>query len=278
MSDPVLVRPFLKWPGGKFRLLPILKKQLTDNRYLVEPFAGAGALFLNTHHPEIIINDINPDLINIYRQLQQRGSEFIVEAKKYFQKRYNRPKAYYELRARFNRCKKPLERALLFLYLNRHGYNGLCRYNLQGQYNVPFGAYLAPYFPLEELLICHTRLQQVSLHCESFTSFLENLQTRDLSQMVIYCDPPYAPLSSTANFTGYAAAKFTLEDQKTLAIMARALAKQGAVILISNHDTPFTRSIYRGAKLKRIEVSRTISCQANKRSKVAELIACFKPD
>ncbi|MCS5712732.1 Dam family site-specific DNA-(adenine-N6)-methyltransferase [Candidatus Berkiella aquae] len=277
MNSSTLVRPFLKWPGGKFRLVPTLKTHLVENRYLVEPFAGAGALFLNTSHPEIMINDINPDLINIYRQLQQKGCDFILEAKTFFQKKYNRSKMYYSLRTRFNRSKKPLERALLFLYLNRHGYNGLCRYNLQGHYNVPFGDYQAPYFPHEELLISHARLQQVKLHCENFTSFLHNLFEHDLSQMVIYCDPPYAPLSKTANFTGYAAAKFTLDDQKILAEMARELAKKGAVVLISNHDTPFTRSLYRGAKLKRIEVSRTISCQANKRTKVPELIACFKP-
>jgi DNA adenine methylase len=276
MNHPPLVRPFLKWPGGKFRLVPTLKSHLLENRYLVEPFAGAGALFLNTHHPEILINDINPDLINIYRQLQQMGPDFIHKAKELFQAKYNRSKTYYQLRTRFNRSKKPLERALLFLYLNRHGYNGLCRYNLKGQYNVPFGAYAAPYFPEAELLISHARLQHVKLHCESYLSFLTCLMERDLSEMVIYCDPPYAPLSKTANFTGYAANKFTLEDQKNLALIAKQLAKLGAMVLISNHDTPFTRSIYRGAKLKQIEVSRTISCQGSKRAKVPELIACFK--
>lgn len=276
MSHPPLVRPFLKWPGGKFRLVPTLKAELVENRYLVEPFAGAGALFLNTHHPEILINDINPDLINIYRQIQHMGSDFIDKASDFFQKKYNRSSVYYRLRAKFNNSKKPLDRALLFLYLNRHGYNGLCRYNLKGQYNVPFGAYAAPYFPQAELEISHTKLQQVTLHCEGYTSFLNRLMERDLSQMVIYCDPPYAPLSKTANFTGYAANKFTLEDQKNLALIAKQLAKKGAVVLISNHDTPFTRSIYRGAKLKQIEVSRTISCQGSRRAKVPELIACFK--
>jgi len=276
METPPLVRPFLKWPGGKFRLVPTLKTHLEHNRYLVEPFAGAGALFLNTQYPKTLINDINPDLINIYRQLQQNGDEFIVEAKKYFQKKYNRAGAYYQLRSRFNRSKKPFERALLFLYLNRHGYNGLCRYNLKGHYNVPFGAYAAPYFPQAELEISQVRLAKVTLHCESYLSFLNNLLTQDLSQMVIYCDPPYAPLSKTANFTGYAANKFTLEDQRALAHIARELASLGAVVLISNHDTPFTRSLYRGAKLKQIEVSRTISCQGSKRAKVPELIACFK--
>jgi len=275
MSHP-LVRPFLKWPGGKFRLVPTLKAQLGENRYLVEPFAGAGALFLNTHHEEMLINDINPDLINIYRLLQEMGPDFIDKAQALFQAKYNREKVYYQLRAKFNRSKKPLERALLFLYLNRHGYNGLCRYNLKGQYNVPFGAYAAPYFPEAELQSSHARLQQVTLHCEGYLSFLTRLMERDLSQMVIYCDPPYAPLSKTANFTGYAANKFTLEDQKNLALMAKRLAKLGAVVLISNHDTPFTRSIYRGAKLKRLEVSRTISCQGLKRAKVPELLACFK--
>jgi DNA adenine methylase len=93
--------------------------------------------------------------------------------------------------------------------------------------------------------------------------------------MVFYCDPPYAPLSKTANFTGYAANKFTLDDQKRLAQLAQALAKKGALVFISNHDTPFTREIYQGATLKPVEVTRSISCQGAGRQKVKEVIACY---
>lgn len=270
------VRPFLKWPGGKYRLVSFLKTHLPQNGCLIEPFVGAGALFLNTTHTQVVLNDINADLINLYKQLKAHPEKFIREAKRFFVNKNNNKQVYYRFRTRFNECQDIWERSLLFLYLNRHGYNGLCRYNLKGLYNVPFGDYKRPYFPHEELEAFTARMRHASLSCESYASLLNKYLTKSqLNGLVFYCDPPYAPLSTTANFTGYAAHPFTLEDQKSLATLARALAKKGATVLISNHDTPFTRDIYQGAKLNRLEVTRTISCQGRTRSKVGEIIACF---
>jgi DNA adenine methylase len=277
-AAPVLVRPFLKWPGGKFRLVSTLKSYLHDKTCLVEPFVGAGALFLNTTHPQVILNDINPDLINLFSQLQTKSDKLIGDVKKLFVSKNNQAKVYYRWRTRFNNSKDKWERAVLFLYLNRHGYNGLCRYNAKGYYNVPFGDYRRPYFPQHELEVFSSRAQKVIFHCQDYSHLLRSfLQQPTLDHMVFYCDPPYAPLSTTANFTGYAAQRFTLEDQKQLAHYAKALAKKGALVLISNHNTPFTREIYRGATCQEIEVRRTISCQVTTRNKVSELIACFSP-
>jgi DNA adenine methylase len=270
------VRPFLKWPGGKYRLISILKSYLPKQGCLIEPFVGAGALFLNTEHQQVVLNDINVDLINLYKQIQTTPDKFIKEAKRFFHTKHNNERSYYRHRTRFNESDDPFERSTLFLYLNRHGYNGLCRYNLKGFYNVPFGAYKQPYFPHDELEAFYLRTQTAKLHCESYVSLLNQFLTKpSLKGMVFYCDPPYAPLSLTANFTGYAAQPFTLEDQKKLAQLALALNKKGASVLISNHDTPFTREIYQGAKLYHLEVSRTISCKGGARNKVGELIACF---
>ena len=274
-----LVRPFLKWPGGKFRLVPTLQSLLPEKTHLVEPFVGAGALFLNSAHDHVAVNDINADLINLFRLCQTKSELLINDAKKFFVGRYNQEAAYYRLRMRFNKSKDLWERALLFLYLNRHGYNGLCRYNSKGLYNVPFGDYIRPYFPQRELEVFIERAQSVTFECQDYAQFMGSFlqQKRRLDHMTFYCDPPYAPITRTANFTGYSAKRFTLDDQRQLATLAKALTNKGATVLISNHDTPFTREIYKGAKCKLIEVRRTISCNISARDKVAELIACYLP-
>lgn len=273
-------RPFLKWPGGKMRLIHFLKQHLPENPILVEPFVGAGALFANTQHQSILINDINHDLINIYKQIKKNHKKLSEEAKLLFHPSYNNKQKYYQLREEFNQCETPFRRASLFLYLNRHGYNGLCRYNLQGGYNVPFGAYKAPYFPEQELSNFSKRLKAAKISALSFTDFLDKLcKHPDIHKMAIYCDPPYVPLSKTANFTGYAACKFNLQDQTDLAELAKTLSNKGAKVMVSNHDTPLTRQLYGTAQqIETIEVRRVISCNAEQRNQVAELIAVYGID
>lgn len=272
-----ITRPFLKWPGGKFRLVSTLQPLLPKRAYLIEPFVGAGALFLNTPHDHLVLNDLNADLINLYRHLQQSGKKLITDAKLFFTPKYNHKPLYYRLRDRFNNSLDPWERALLFLYLNRHGYNGLCRYNLKGGYNVPFGEYKQPYFPETEMLHFRKRIQQAVFSCDDYATLLDQwVQHPDVSRSVIYCDPPYTPLSKTANFTSYVGQRFTQEDQKKLAHYAQKLAKKGAIIVISNHDTAFIREIYQGAQLHTINVTRSISCRGHSRQKAAEVIACFE--
>jgi len=269
-------RPFLKWPGGKFRLLkPILSQLPSCEQYtLIEPFVGAGALFLNTSYHKVIINDLNPDLINLYQQLKDDHASFIHDAKLLFVPKSNCSKQYYRIRRLFNQCTCPRKKAIYFIYLNRHGYNGLCRYNLSGFYNVPFGDYLKPYFPEKELLHAAKRLKKTTLYCLDYQVLLNKYLRQSVQNKLFYCDPPYAPLSKTANFTGYAAQKFTLEDQQSLMSYAKKLADKGATVLISNHDTPFTRELYRQAKIVTLQAQRHISCKAL-RPKVNEIIACF---
>lgn len=278
VSTMKIIRPFLKWPGGKYRLVNQLKTHLPNRKYLIEPFVGAGALSVNVEHPLLVINDLNPDLINLYKHLKCSGTTLIRDARRFFTTRYNEKKAYYQLRKKFNTCRDEWERALLFLYLNRHGYNGLCRYNLKGGYNVPFGAYKNPYFPEDELKHFHSRIQNASLHCQDYGTFLDSWSDHpQIKQSVIYCDPPYIPLSQTANFTSYAGQRFTEAEQIRLAHYAEMLSRKGAIVLISNHDTPFTRKLYQKATLHSVSVTRSISCKGSSRQKIAELIACFEP-
>lgn len=144
-------RAFLKWAGGKYGLVEDIQRHLPPARKLVEPFVGAGSVFLNTDYDHYLLADINPDLINLYNLLKERPEEYISEAKRWFVAENNRKEAYLSIRAEFNKTDDVMYRSLAFLYMNRFGFNGLCRYNKKGGFNVPFGSYRKPYFPEAEL-------------------------------------------------------------------------------------------------------------------------------
>lgn len=270
-------RPFLKWPGGKYRALNLLLPHFPKVTTLVEPFVGAGAIFLNTHFSKYILNDLNHHLIQVYASLSQYKKTFIDEARLLFSQKHNHPKQYYLHRQTFNNTNDLFKKSAIFMFLNRHGYNGLCRFNQQGLYNVPFGHYPKAYFPEKEMHHFLTK-QNVSFSSESFEVFFKRLLRRKrLSDICIYCDPPYAPLSDTAKFTNYTGLGFTLDQQQQLAELAKACQMKGAYVLISNHDTPYTRQLYQGAQLVTLDVPRLISCKANQRKKVTELLAIYEP-
>ncbi|MGC7560825.1 Dam family site-specific DNA-(adenine-N6)-methyltransferase [Pasteurella sp. PK-2025] len=267
-------RPFLKWAGGKFRLMDDINKCLPKRKAcLIEPFVGAGAVFLNTHFERYILADINPDLINLFNFVKQDVECYIEACKRiFFHPEANTSAYYYARRAQFNCSKDSFERSILFLYLNRFCFNGLCRYNAKEEFNVPFGSYKTHYFPENELRYFAQKAQKATFICADFATTFA-LADQD---SIIYCDPPYAPLIQESNFTGYAGNEFSLQHQTMLAQLARQTAEERQIpVLISNHDTGFTREIYAGAKLKRIKVQRSISHQPDKRVKVAELIALF---
>jgi len=267
-------RAFLKWAGGKYGLSDVIAKMLPSSECLIEPFVGAGSVFLNTDYSKYILNDINQDLINLYKILQIKPDAFIQDAKSLFSVENNQSETYYQFRKEFNESDDSYFRSLVFLYMNRHGYNGLCRYNKSGGYNVPFGKYKRPYFPEAELNYFADKAQQATFVCEGYRKTLTRAKAND----VIYCDPPYVPLSKTASFTSYAGNGFGLDEQADLANAAEEVSsKKSAVVLISNHDTIWTRKIYEHAnKIKSIKVARTISTKGNNRKKVAELMALYK--
>lgn len=264
-------RPFLKWAGNKYRLLTQIIQVLPQGKRLIEPFAGSAALFLNVEYERYLVNDINPDLIALYRTLQEEGRDFISYANSFFTFRNNTPEAYYKLRARFNTTADPAEKAALFIYLNRHGYNGLCRYSASGIFNVPFGRYKKPYFPRKEMMAFHIKAQRAKFTCLDFRKVF----ARARHGTVVYADPPYVPLSNTARFTRYHAAPFGPEAQEALIRNAERLAQRGIPVLISNHDTPSIRQAYRNAKLIGFSVTRFISCKGEQRLPVNEVLALF---
>ena len=249
-------RAFLKWAGGKYSLIEDINAKLPDAKKLIEPFVGAGSVFLNTNYSKYLLNDINPDLINLYNIVKHQSTDYIKDSSEFFTAAYNDEQRYYKMRQKFNDSADIYERAVYFLYLNRHGYNGLCRYNNSGKFNVPFGRYKAPYFPEKELRYFAEKAQLATFTCDSF----EKVFARARKGSVIYCDPPYAPISKTAMFNSYATGGFTLDNQVKLASLAhRAGYKRSIPVLVSNHDTEFTRDIYQGAQMTKLQVSRFIS-------------------
>jgi DNA adenine methylase len=265
------VRPFLKWPGGKFHLVDKILERLPTGKPWVEPFVGAGVVFLNAEPPKALLNDINPDLIHLYQMVKTQGLEFIDYAAQFFVEKNNQPKRYYQLRDQFNNSDDIELRSALFLYLNRHGYNGLCRYNQSGGFNVPFGRYKNPQLPRERLLYFHQKSQQAKFTCQDYRTVFAQLKKGS----VVYCDPPYVPITQTAQFTQYSGRVFTWQDQQDLAQLATALAQKGITVLISNHDTPEIRQIYSAARIYSFPVARRISCNSTSRRPVQEILALF---
>jgi DNA adenine methylase len=268
-----IAKPFLKWAGGKTRLVQTLRRILPDGNYrFIEPFVGSGAVFLNTRYLSALLSDRNPDIIHLYAVLKAGREGFIDQCRRLFVEPNNSAEKFYALRDEFNACHEAERRSALFVYLNRHCFNGLCRYNRKGAFNVPFGRYDRVYFPAGEMRAFAERLEMAELRAMDFRRALALAGHGD----VVYCDPPYVPLTATANFTGYAAGGFSERDQRELHTLAVEAADRGALVVLSNHDTPFTRHLYRGAaRLESLLMPRTISCDGTNRTKAAELIAVF---
>ncbi|NKF52192.1 Dam family site-specific DNA-(adenine-N6)-methyltransferase [Shewanella sp. WXL01] len=265
-------RAFLKWAGGKYKLVDELAKHLPNGERLVEPFVGAGSVFLNTDYDSYLLCDINQDLIHLYEIVKSRPDEYIAAAKALFVDRMNNKEAYYKIREEFNQSSDPFLRSVYFLYMNRHGFNGLCRYNRKGGFNVPFGSYKKPYFPEQEIRYFAEKAQKAEFKCIGYEQAFELAQNGD----VIYCDPPYAPLSTTASFTTYVGKGFSLDDQALLARHSRHIAHRSNIpVVISNHDIPLTRELYRGANHATVAVQRNISQKGSGRNKVDEIIALY---
>lgn len=267
----IKIRPFLKWAGSKYNCLDKILPFLPSGKRLIEPFAGSGAVFINTHYSQHVLAERNADIIALFSALQHHGETFINHCEYYFNPHFNNKDRYYEVRTQFNNCDNPQERAILFLYLNRHGYNGLCRYNSKGSYNVPFGLYTKPYFPRKEMLYFYARSKTTQFFYQDFRETFKQAQPGD----VIYCDPPYVPLNDKTKLLPYNQKLFSNEDQIELKELALASAAKGIPVIISNHDTEFTRYHYQDALIKSFYVPRFINCQSSLRQPVKELLAIY---
>jgi DNA adenine methylase len=274
MKNPKITPP-LRWVGGKQRLLPTLLPHIPGTGRLIEPFVGAGAVFLNAGQRDLIINDLNRDLVAMYEMLRDAPTDYALRARKLFDGKMHSQEAYLDVRSRFNAANDAKERAVMLLYLNRFGFNGLYRVNKRGEYNVPYGRPTKiPTFPQEQVLQMAARLEGAKIMCGDFRDAMKLAIPGD----VVYCDPPYASGNEgKPSFTGYTSSGFSNADQMDLVTLSWEAASRGATVIISNHDTPAIRDLYEGMELHEAEVRRSVAANAARRTQTAELIAVLRP-
>ncbi|EDR0335750.1 Dam family site-specific DNA-(adenine-N6)-methyltransferase [Salmonella enterica] len=262
------VKTPLKWVGSKARLMPKLRPHLPEGKRLVEPFAGSCAVMMNTDYDEYLIADVNSDLIHMYRAIQEVPDMFIWQAKGLFELG-NNASVYYDIREQFNTSTDATElwRAVAFLYLNRHGYRGLCRYNQRGAFNVPYGNYKKPYFPEDEIMAFAKKAKRATFITAHYSETLDLV--RDGND-VVYCDPPY--LTDSDNFTAYHERGFSHMDQGRLARKLRRLAERGIQVVASNSDLEMVHYLYAGFEALKVNAPRSVGAAATSPKMAAELI------
>lgn len=266
---PRAVPRFLKWAGGKGQLLgPIMSAIPEFAGAYFEPFVGGGAVFfglaLSGRARQAVLNDANPNLVTAYTVVRDHPRE-LVEALAVLKAAHGKVN-YYEARRRFN--EEPLTdvgRAAHLIYLNKTCYNGLYRVNSRGGFNVPFGTYANPkIFDVDQIMACSAALRDVRMMCGDFEAAVSGAKAGDF----VYFDPPYVPLTKTANFTSYAKDDFGFDDQIRLAETARRLHTAGVKFLLSNHSTPELEELYarQGFTIERVPARRMITRDGEGRS------------
>jgi DNA adenine methylase len=269
--------PFIKWAGGKTQLVDELMGRLPVSfEDYHEPFLGGGAFFFKLFRDGKIknarISDINAELIDVYCAIRENHKQVIRELSKYPHDK----DFFYKLRS-LNPFDLSLPaRAARMIYLNKTGYNGLYRVNKRGYFNVPFGKYKNPkYLDEENLQSVSIALQKVVIQNAPFESVLDFAKQGDL----VYFDPPYVPLSSTANFTSYHADGFTANDQCRLRDVCIELSRRHILVVLSNSDTEMVRELFSDGAFVIDEVwaNRAINRYGNRRGKMTELIITNYP-
>lgn len=290
------LKPFVKWAGGKGQLIneirKIYPKELGQeiNKY-AEPFVGGGAVLfdiLSSYKLEsVYISDINAELINTYKIIRD-DVESLISLLSDMQDKYlpidsgSRKTFYYENRDRFNNLKTNgdestnTEKAALFIFLNKTCFNGLYRVNSKGLYNVPMGAYKNPCIcDTDNLRNISKALQNVTIVCGDYNES-ENFIDQNT---FVYFDPPYRPISDTANFTAYAEKVFDDSEQIRLASFVDEMVAKGAKIAVSNSDPnntdkadDFFEKLYSAYKIIKVQANRMINCNGNSRGKISELL------
>jgi len=268
---PAVAAPIVKWVGGKTRLLPEIVARLPRRfgRYY-EPFAGGAAVFFHLAPERAVISDRNPDLIATYKTVADDPDGVLRRLA--LHRDAHGEDHYYATRARWNDRSvawTPLDRAAAFIYLNRTCYNGLWRVNRSGGFNVPMGRYKNP--PICDVDGLHAAarvLRNAQIRCGDYAAAVADARPGDL----VYFDPPYDPVTTTANFVSYTADAFGADDQRALAELVHALAARGVGVVLSNSDTPFIRSLYRGLRIDRVRCARAINCNADRRGEVDEVM------
>ncbi len=293
-----MAKPFVKWAGGKRKLLPTLDQNLPKDLKkaqkvtYIEPFVGGGAMlfYMLECYPNIqrvIINDINPALINCYRKIQQKHKELIEELQALQSEFYRTDdkedwkSLYYERRKEYNNIlptkRNTLRAAALFIFFNKTCFNGLYRENNNGDFNVPFGRYVHPNICQEQCISeAHEALKTVEILDGEYSNVLELIDWDEYN--FFYLDPPYRPLLGSNNFKQYTKNSFNDSEQEELKSFCDTVNSKGGHFLLSNSDSEiasgenYFEKLYQGYTFQRIEAPRFINAFAAKRSHVPEIL------
>lgn len=263
---PAKAAPFLKWAGGKGRLLSQFASLFpTRFGHYFEPFVGAGAVYFHLQPGRATLSDTNPDLITCYEVVQQ-DTESLIELLRMY--RHDRD-FYYHVRDLDAGALSPVQRAARMIFLNKTCFNGLWRVNRSGRFNVPFGDYKNPKILDEDNLhAVSAALSGARLERRPFEAVLAEARRGDF----VYFDPPYHPVSATASFTSYGADDFKPADQERLAVTFQELDRMGCKVMLSNSDTPFVNQLYEGFRVEKVWAPRAINRDGSKRGAVSEVV------
>jgi DNA adenine methylase len=274
--------PFLKWAGGKGQLLRTFEAYFPKSfGTYYEPFLGGGAVFFHLASDgritKAVLSDLNKDLINCYMVVRDRIEQLLKQLKELQSHARDRNYFYQIARPEFNKTKLKtglegdVDKAALLFYLNKTCYNGLYRVNQKGEFNVPWGRYRNPaIYDQKNIRAIHQFLKQpnITVLCADYRNATIDAGPNDF----VYFDPPYQPVSSTANFTSYTAESFNWGDQEQLARAYHELANRGCLLMLSN--SPKVEKLYSQYeyRIERVGATRAISCVGAKRGPVEELV------
>lgn len=260
----MIAKPFLHWVGGKRRSLPALRAAVPAFRGVYhEPFVGGGAMFFDLAPSQAVLSDSNLRLIRAWRGVRD-DVEIVIDWLRTF---VHSEDFFYRMRDVRADALSDSQLAAWFIYLNRTGFNGLYRENRSGAFNVPWGKHVKPpNYDEENLRACSRALQGVALEHEDFCAAFLRARPGDL----IYCDPPYVPLSETSNFTAYTARGFSGADQVRLRDAALDAKSRGVHVLLSNSVA--ARELYAAFEIAEVPVGRSVNCKGDRRGKVVELL------
>lgn len=271
------MKPYLKYPGAKTRVANTIKRHFPKAERLIEPFVGSGAMFLSTRHSRYLLADTNAAIINAHQVVATNPGELLDRLDQLFVPENNTEERYKELIKAFNtEDLDTITKAAYTIYINRHCFNGQWRVNSNGHFNASFGGDSGKKdlkIPVAEIVGFYNKCQrcEVEIHCQDFAVTMAEAG----AGCIAYCDPPYTPLSATANFTAYSNA-FGPAEHYRLVECAREAMERGAVVFISNHDCPEARALYPDAQIiDGLLVKRNISGDASARKWVSELLAVY---
>lgn len=269
-------KPFVKWAGGKRQIIDAISKHIpSEFECYFEPFLGGGAVLFHLlqKNPQMRckVSDLNSDLVLAYVTIRDRVEELIQSLQNHAKNYHKNPDSYY-YGVRENEPKSQIEKVSRLLFLNRTCFNGLYRVNSRGKFNVPLGRYSNPNIVNEENLLAvnHTlRSKRIQISCRDFASVLQDAKKGDF----VYFDPPYQPVSKTANFTSYTNKDFGYKDLEKLVAVSEKLSDRGCKILHSNSNSKEVRSLFsRDWKIVEIAANRAINSNSAKRTGQTELL------